>query len=38
MENARYEEDLPRKTGTGGLTEYENGKEADGSIYHGMET
>lgn len=26
------------KNGTGGLTEYENGNEADGSIHHGTET
>jgi len=37
-ENVRYEEGSPRKNGTDGLTEYENGNEADGSIYHGTET
>lgn len=27
-----------KENGTGGLTEYENSNEANGGVYHGMET
>ena len=30
--------DICRENGTGRLTKYENGNEADGGVYHGMET